>query len=432
MSRVRVESFGLSLDGYGAGPGQSLEQPLGAGGAALHEWLLPTRTAQRMVFGREGGSTGVDEEFAARGFDNIGAWILGRNMFAPSRGPWTDLSWKGWWGDNPPYHVPVFVLTHHPRQPLEMEGGTCFHFVTGGIHEALARAREAAAGRDVRIGGGACTIRQYLQAGLVDELHLAIAPVLLGRGEVLFAGLDLVAAGYECSHFQGSDRAMHVLLRRRPATRQHAGRRIESGEGRMEERRPPATTGEGAGLSIRRARRGDEAALALVGQATFLETFAGMLDGAAIIGHCASAHAAAAYAAWLDTEGHAAWLVQAEPGGAPVGYLLLAPAALPGTDPARDLEIKRIYLLGRYQGGGLGRRLLEQAIAQARASGAARLVLGVYAGNHAAQAFYRRQGFRHLGDRQFQVGDKSYADHVMALELGVPAADAAPAPEVSA
>jgi len=214
MTRVRVASFTISLDGYAAGPGQDLEHPLGAGGTDLHQWLLPTRTFQRAVFGKDGGTTGVDDAFASRGFENLGAWILGRNMFGPIRGPWPDMAWKGWWGDNPPYHVPVFVLTHHPRPPIEMEGDTTFHFVTGGIHEALDRAREAAGGRDVRIGGGAATIRQYLREGLVDELHIAISPVLLGSGERLFEGADLRALGYECVEFVATEKATHVVLRR--------------------------------------------------------------------------------------------------------------------------------------------------------------------------------------------------------------------------
>jgi dihydrofolate reductase len=170
------------------------------------------------LFGKHGDTTGVDEEFAARGFENMGAWILGRNMFGPVRGPWPDMEWKGWWGDNPPYHVPVFVLTHHAREPIEMEGGTTFHFVTGGIHEALDRAREAAAGKDVRIGGGPDTIRQYLQAGLIDEMHVAISPILLGGGEPLFGGLDLRALGFECVRFVGSEKATHVVLAKRGRT----------------------------------------------------------------------------------------------------------------------------------------------------------------------------------------------------------------------
>jgi len=215
MTRVRVESFTISLDGYGAGPNQDIGNPLGVGGTALHQWAFPTRTFQRILLGAEDGTTGIDEEFAARGFANVGAWILGRNMFGPVRGPWPDMSWKGWWGDDPPYHVPVFVLTHHARPPLQMEGNTTFHFVTGGIHEALDRARAAADGKDVRIGGGPCTIQQYLRAGLVDELHVAIAPILLGAGERLFEGVDLRAAGYECVRFAASDKAAHVVLGRR-------------------------------------------------------------------------------------------------------------------------------------------------------------------------------------------------------------------------
>jgi dihydrofolate reductase len=213
MTRVRVESYSISLDGYGAGPDQSLDNPLGIGGPDLHQWLFPTRTLQRALFDKD-GTTGVDDDFATRGFQNVGAWILGRNMFAPTRGPWTDMSWKGWWGDSPPYHVPVFVLTHHARPPIEMQGGTTFRFVTEGIHEALDRARNAAAGKDVRIGGGANTIRQYLREGLIDELHIAISPVLLGRGEPLFEGIDLRALGYECVNFVASEKAAHVVLRK--------------------------------------------------------------------------------------------------------------------------------------------------------------------------------------------------------------------------
>ena len=213
MSRVRVAAFSLSIDGYGAGPDQSLEHPLGVGGMALHEWVVATRTFRQM-HGGEGGSTGVDEAYAARSFAGVGAWILGRNMFGPVRGPWPDESWKGWWGTNPPYHVPVFVLTHHARAPLEMEGGTTFHFVTDGIEAALERARDAAGGRDVRIGGGVQTIREYLEAGLVDEMHLAVSPVVLGRGEALFAGIDLPALGFECTEHASTDKALHVVLRR--------------------------------------------------------------------------------------------------------------------------------------------------------------------------------------------------------------------------
>jgi dihydrofolate reductase len=211
MTKIRVNSFSVSIDGYGAGPGQTLEGPMGVGGMQLHEWVLPTRTFQAM-FGKEGGTTGIDDDFAARSMEGLGAWILGRNMFGPIRGPWTDDQWKGWWGDNPPYHTPVFVLTHHARPPIEMEGGTTFHFVTDGIHAALQRAKEAAGTRDVRIGGGPATIRQYLKAGLVDTLHLAISPVLLGSGESLLADLDLAQLGYRCSEHTSSAAAMHVML----------------------------------------------------------------------------------------------------------------------------------------------------------------------------------------------------------------------------
>lgn len=214
MTRVRVESFTISLDGFGAGPRQDLTNPLGLGGTDLHQWLFPTRTLQRALFGNEDGTIGIDEDFAARGFQNIGAWILGRNMFSPDRGPWPDTNWKGWWGNNPPYHVPVFILTHHPRPPIEMEGGTTFTFVTGGAREALDRAREAAGSRDVRIGGGANTIQQYLRERLVDELHIAIAPILLGGGERLFDGVDMRALGYECVQVAPSAKATHVVLQR--------------------------------------------------------------------------------------------------------------------------------------------------------------------------------------------------------------------------
>ncbi len=214
MTRVRVESFTVSLDGYGAGPDQDVDNPLGIGGTELHQWFIPTHTFQSLHGGGQ-GTTGVDDDFAQRGFRDVGAWILGRNMFGPVRGPWPDLSWKGWWGDNPPYRVPVFVLTHHARPPLEMEGGTTFYFVTQGIHEALDQARRAAKGLDVRVGGGANTIQQYLRAGLVDELHIAISPVLLGKGEGLLEGVDLRALGYECVQFVPSEKATHVVLRRR-------------------------------------------------------------------------------------------------------------------------------------------------------------------------------------------------------------------------
>ena len=211
MSKVRVASFGLSIDGFGAGPRQSLDNPLGVGGPSLMQWFFPTRTFQQM-HGGGGGDTGVDEDFAARGFANVGAWILGRNMFGPVRGTWPDESWKGWWGDEPPYHVPVFVLTHHARHPIEMQGGTTFHFVTNGIHAALDAAKEAAGDRDVRIGGGVDTVRQYLQAGLVDEVHLALSPTLLGQGEGLLSDIDLMALGFRCSEHVASPYAMHVVL----------------------------------------------------------------------------------------------------------------------------------------------------------------------------------------------------------------------------
>lgn len=219
MSKLRVNAFGISLDGYGAGPGQELAHPMGVGGMALHQWVFGTKTFQKMagdfagsLIAGEAPREDVDDKFAARGFENLGAWILGRNMFGPVRGPWVDDGWKGWWGENPPYHCPVFVLTHHAREPLTMEGGTTFHFVTDGIHAALERARDAAQGKDVRLGGGVATVRQYLTAGLIDELHLAIAPVLLGRGENLLAGIDMVSLGYSCTEHASSDRATHVVL----------------------------------------------------------------------------------------------------------------------------------------------------------------------------------------------------------------------------
>ena len=215
MVKVRVAAFSVSLDGYGAGREQSIAAPLGRGGEALHAWVLPTRTFRR-VHGEGGGSVGVDDDFAAASFAGVGAWILGRNMFGPVRGPWPDESWRGWWGDEPPYHVPVFVLTHHTRPPLEMKGGTIFHFVTGGIQDALDRARKAAAGKDIRLGGGVATIREYLRAGLVDEMHLAVSPVLLGSGENLLAGIDLLALGFRVREQVASDKALHVVVSRSP------------------------------------------------------------------------------------------------------------------------------------------------------------------------------------------------------------------------
>jgi dihydrofolate reductase len=212
--KLVVRCFSLSADGYGAGPDQDVNNPLGLGGMALHEWVLPTRTFQKMLLGKDGGTTGPDDEFAARGLENIGAWILGRNMFGPVRGPWPDESWKGWWGDEPPYHCDVFVLTHHARAPITMKGGTVFHFVTDGIEAALQRARDAAGGRDVRLGGGVASIRQYLRAGLIDEMHIAIAPALLGSGENLFTGLDLVRLGFKRTDHVATAAATHMVLTR--------------------------------------------------------------------------------------------------------------------------------------------------------------------------------------------------------------------------
>lgn len=214
MSKLKVMSFSVSIDGYGAGPNQDLQNPLGVGGMGLHEWFFPTQVFQAMQGGGN-GTTGVDNQFAARGFENLGAWILGRNMFGPVRGPWLNDEWKGWWGDTPPYHTPVFVLTHHARAPLKMNGGTTFYFVTDGIESALKQAKEAACGKDVRLGGGVSTIRQYLQARLIDELHLAVSPVLMGRGENLFAGLDLPKLGYELSSSTPSDKVIHVVISKR-------------------------------------------------------------------------------------------------------------------------------------------------------------------------------------------------------------------------
>ena len=213
MSQLIVSSFSVSLDGFGAGPEQSLENPLGRGGHALHEWAFATQTFRKM-FGETGGSTDVDDEFAARGFAGIGAWILGRNMFSPLRGPWLDDAWRGWWGDEPPYHVPVFVLTHHPRAPLPMAGGTTFHFVTGGIYEALALAKAAAGDQDIRLGGGVATIQQYVNARLVEQMHIAISPVLLGSGEPLFRGIDLPGLGYKVVEHVPTRRATHVVFKR--------------------------------------------------------------------------------------------------------------------------------------------------------------------------------------------------------------------------
>jgi dihydrofolate reductase len=210
-----VQSFAVSIDGYGAGPNQSLQNPLGVRGPELMEWFFPTRFFRKMHAAADDGETGTDNAMAEQGFVNLGAWILGRNMFGPVRGPWPDESWRGWWGEEPPYHVPVFVLTHHARAPLKMKGGTEFRFVTDGIHAALEQAKVAAGGRDVRLGGGVSTLRQYLQARLIDELHLAIRPVLMGSGEALWQGIDLHALGYECARHVAGERALHVFLRKR-------------------------------------------------------------------------------------------------------------------------------------------------------------------------------------------------------------------------
>jgi dihydrofolate reductase len=211
MSKLNVRAFSISLDGYGAGPNQSLTDPLGENGETLHEWIFPTKTF-RSLSGREDGDTGVDDDFARRSFENVGAWIMGRNMFGPVRGPWPDENWKGWWGDNPPYHVPVFVLTNHARRPQTMEGGTVFHFVTDGIESALRQAKDAAKGKDVRVGGGVATVQQYLRARLIDDMHLAMAPVLLGKGENLFAGLDLPALGYRVAERVSTPAATHLIV----------------------------------------------------------------------------------------------------------------------------------------------------------------------------------------------------------------------------
>lgn len=212
MAKVKVAAFSVSLDGYGAGTDQSRQNPLGKRGEELHEWMFPTKMFQSL-YGKGVGTEGVDNDFAEKSFENLGAWIMGRNMFGPIRGPWPDEEWKGWWGENPPYHVPVFVLTNHPREPLVMKGGTVFHFVTDGIESALEQAKKAANGKDIRIGGGASTVRQFLTAGHIDELHLAFSPVFLGSGENLFHGIDLVALGYKSETVQG-ERATHVLLRK--------------------------------------------------------------------------------------------------------------------------------------------------------------------------------------------------------------------------
>jgi dihydrofolate reductase len=217
MQKLRVESFTISADGFGAGPNQSLENPLGVGGGNLHQWFIPTKTFQQKVLGKSDGTTGVDNEIAENGFKNIGAWILGRNMFSPYRGA-HNIDWKGWWGDNPTYHVPVFILTNHKHEPIEMEGGTTFYFVTDGINAALEQAFDSANGKDVRLGGGVNTIRQYLKAQLIDELHLAVSPVILGSGENLFFNLDLTTLGYKCVKHVSSDKAIHLFIKKSDIT----------------------------------------------------------------------------------------------------------------------------------------------------------------------------------------------------------------------
>jgi len=214
MSKVKVGAFSVSVDGFGAGPRQDLQNPLGVRGTELHNWFFHTEIFNKM-HGQSGGTTGIDNDFAAQSFENVGAWILGRNMFGPVRGPWKDDSWKGWWGDDPPYHTPVFVLTHHARSPLAMKGGTTFHFVTDGLESALKKAKEAARGKDVRIGGGVSLIRQYLIAGLIDAMHLAVSPVLLGEGEHLFSGINLHQLGFALVQSVAGDKATHVLIKKR-------------------------------------------------------------------------------------------------------------------------------------------------------------------------------------------------------------------------
>ncbi|MFS2179011.1 dihydrofolate reductase family protein [Rhizobium pisi] len=211
MSKVRVAGFSVSVDGFGAGPEQSLNDPLGKRGPDMFQWFFHTRTFRAMT-GKDDGSSGIDEDYASRAMANFGAFILGRNMFGPIRGEWPDDAWKGWWGPNPPYHTPTYILTHYPREPIVMEGGTTFYFITGGIHEALDKAKAAAGAKDVKIGGGVSTVRQYLQASLIDELHFAVSPVVLGQGEAMFSGIDLPALGFRVAEHVASEHATHIVL----------------------------------------------------------------------------------------------------------------------------------------------------------------------------------------------------------------------------
>ncbi|MBX4941879.1 dihydrofolate reductase family protein [Rhizobium binae] len=211
MSKVRVAGFSVSVDGFGAGPEQSLNDPLGKRGPEMFQWFFHTRTFRAMM-GKDDGSEGIDQDYAARTMAGFGAFILGRNMFGPIRGEWPDDAWKGWWGPNPPYHAPTYILTHYPREPIVMEGGTTFHFITSGIEEALDKAKAAAGDKDVKIGGGVATVRQFLEAGLVDELHFAVAPVVLGKGEAMFSGIDLPALGFRVTEHVASEHATHIVL----------------------------------------------------------------------------------------------------------------------------------------------------------------------------------------------------------------------------
>ena len=214
MSKLRVENFMISVDGFGTSSNQTMENPFGEGGMVLTKPFMATKTFQMMI-GKVGGSTGTDNQFAARGFENIGASIMGRNMFGPQRGEWPNMDWKGWWGPNPPFHTPVFVMTHYPRPTLHMEGGTVFEFVTGSAQEILAKAKSAAGGKDIRLNGGVATVRLFLQAGLVDRLHLSVSPVILGKGENLLAGIDLVKLGYTCVETQPGEGALHLVFHKR-------------------------------------------------------------------------------------------------------------------------------------------------------------------------------------------------------------------------